>query len=193
MKVAIIDYGAGNTKSVQYALQSFDVNTIITANAEEIRTADRIIFPGVGQAKTALQSLNANGLDELIPTLKQPFLGICLGMQLLCNANAEANTKGLGIFNTAVKKITEQVKVPHMGWNTIESLSSPLFNGIEDGVYVYFVHSYFVPISPETTAYCNYGESFSAALNKNNFYGCQFHPEKSGDLGSKILKNFIEL
>jgi len=191
--VVIIDYGAGNIQSVQFALERIGIHALLTKDPKQINEADKVIFPGVGHAGPALKALRENGLDTLIPTLKQPVLGICLGMQLMCNFSEENNEKGLGIFLIDVKKFTESNKVPHIGWNTLNNTSSILFEGITANAYTYFVHSYFSEIGSETIAETQYGQSFSAALQKDNFYGCQFHPEKSGAVGQHILKNFIEL
>ncbi|MFT5824345.1 MAG: glutamine amidotransferase [Crocinitomix sp.] len=200
MRVAIIDYGAGNTQSVLYALEHLNVHGIITNNREEIQSADKIILPGVGHAKPALAQLKKNKLDELIPTLNQPFLGICLGMQLLCRYIEEGNVNGLNIFETDVYKFKadhieqeKKIKVPHMGWNNLQALSSPLFKDLKEGSYVYFVHSYYAELNKQTIANCQYGKTFAAAMQQENFYGCQFHPEKSGEAGLQLLKNFIEL
>lgn len=193
MKIAIIDYGAGNIKSIQFALNRLGFDGILTNNPDEIRSAEKVIFPGVGEASSAMKKLKNSGLDELIPTLKQPVLGICLGMQLMCNHTEEGDTKGLGIFDTKVVQFSNQVKVPHMGWNTIYNLQSPLFQGINEKEYLYLVHSYYAPLSENTIANTIYEKEFSSALQLNNFYGVQFHPEKSGMVGEQILKNFLNL
>ncbi len=193
MEVALINYGAGNVKSVSYAFERLGVTPNLTANAEEILKADYVIFPGVGQAAHAMNALKKKGLDELIPNLTQPVLGICLGMQLMCNFSAEGNVNGLGIFDTAVERFEPTVKVPHTGWNSIAFESHPLFKKIDQKAYVYFVHSYFMNKTKNTVATTNYGKPFSAAIQKNNFYGCQFHPEKSGAVGNQILQNFLTL
>lgn len=192
-KVAIIDYGAGNIQSVLFALERLGINAVLTDDPEKIRSASKVILPGVGHATPALNALKEKGLDKLIPQLKQPVLGICLGMQLMCRFSEENNEEALGIFNVDVKKFPSGEKVPHMGWNAIDSIASPLFKDVDSSSYVYFVHSYFAETGDETIASTNYGTSFSAALNKDNFYGSQFHPEKSGEVGQIILKNFIEL
>ena len=192
-KVAIIDYGAGNIQSVQFALERMGIKAILTNDRKQIEESDKVIFPGVGNADPALKALQKTGLDQLIPTLTQPVLGICLGMQLMCDFLEENNQAGLGIFSVDVRKFSAKRKVPHMGWNMIEKTDSMLFKGISDNAYVYFVHSFFADIGEPTTAETNYGLKFSSALQKDNFYGCQFHPEKSGETGQKILKNFIEL
>jgi glutamine amidotransferase len=199
MNVVIIKYNAGNIMSVDYAMRRLAITPQVTDDHELIRAADRVIFPGVGEASTTMQYLREKRLDQLIPDLKQPVLGICLGLQLMCNASEEGNTACLGIFNETVRKFkpppaqTDPVKVPHMGWNTLYALRSPLFSGIAERTYTYFVHSYYVPAGPETIARCDYITPISAALQRNNFYGTQFHPEKSGKPGSQILKNFLEL
>ncbi len=192
IKVAIIDYGAGNIQSIQFALNRLGITGVLSSNADEIRAADKVIFPGVGQASAAMKKLQQTGLDELIPNLTQPVLGICLGMQLMCNHSEEGNTNGLGIFDVNVIKFSNHVKVPHMGWNTIYNLSSPLFEGIRENEFMYLVHSFYAPLSENTLATSNYELEFSTALHRNNFYGVQFHPEKSGIFGEQILKNFLE-
>lgn len=193
MNVVIIDYGAGNIQSVQFALERLSVKATLTNNPDQISVADKVIFPGVGHAMPAMNALRNMGLDKLIPTLTQPVLGICLGMQLLCSYSEENHKDGLGIFKANVKKFTNQMKIPHIGWNTIELTNNRLVAGVEENSYVYFVHSYYAEICPSTIAATNYGVRFSAALQKANFYGCQFHPEKSGDIGEQILSNFLTL
>ena len=193
MNIAIIDYGAGNIKSIQFAIKRIGYNALLTSDAQTIMRADKVIFPGVGQASHAMKMLKASGLDELIPTLKQPVLGICLGMQLMCNHTEENNTKGLGIFNVEVKKFSNVVKVPQMGWNTIANLKSILFKGIKENEYMYLVHSYYATQSKESIATTHYEMEYASALKKDNFYGVQFHPEKSSKAGEQILKNFINL
>ena len=193
MKIAIIDYGAGNIKSIQFALNRLGFEGILTSNPNEIQSAAKVIFPGVGEASSAMKKLKNSGLNELIPTLKQPVLGICLGMQLMCNHTEEGNTNGLGIFDTNVIRFSNQVKVPHMGWNIIFNLQSPLFQGINENVYLYLVHSFYAPLSENTIAMTNYELQYSSALQLNNFYGVQFHPEKSGLVGEKLLQNFLNL
>jgi len=193
MNIIIIDYGAGNIKSIQFAFKRLGVEAILSSDIEEIKNADKVIFPGVGEASTAMQKLKESGLDMLIPTLKQPVLGICLGMQLLCNFTEENNTKGLGIFNTKVKRFTNEVKVPQISWNTISNLESELFKGIDEGEFMYLVHSYYAESCDEEIAMTNYGVDYASALQKDNFYGVQFHPEKSSEAGELVLKNFIEL
>ncbi len=191
--IAIINYNAGNTQSVANALQSLGCEFCITDDVNKIQEASKIILPGVGHAQTAMYYLQEKKLDRLIPTLTQPFLGICLGLQLLCSFSEEGNTKGLGVFNAIVKKFPSTEIVPHMGWNNCEHLQSNLFNDITTADDYYFVHSYFAGICNNTIASSNYILPFSAAMRKNNFYATQFHPEKSGQNGSKLLKNFITL
>lgn len=193
MKIAIIDYGAGNVKSIEFALQRLGYSSELTSNAKTIKAADRVIFPGVGEASSAMKMLKSTGLDRLIPTLEQPVLGICLGMQLMCNYCEEGDTKGLNIFDVKVVKFNNQLKVPQVGWNTIFDLKTDLFNGIEENSYMYLVHSFYVPAYRDSIANSSYGVDYSVALHKNNFYGVQFHPEKSGKIGEQILKNFIEI
>ena len=193
MKLIIIDYGAGNIKSIQFAFKRLGIDAVLSSDAEEIKAADKVIFPGVGEASSAMTKLKESGLDTLIPQLKQPVLGICLGMQLMCNSTEEGNTEGLGIFNVDVKRFSNDVKVPQMGWNTITSLDSPLFEGIKDQDYMYLVHSYYAEDSDESIAKTSYELEYASALQKDNFYGVQFHPEKSGKSGEKILENFLNL
>lgn len=193
MNTVIIDYGAGNTKSVQFALKRLGVEAILTNNEELIRKADKVIFPGVGHANSAMEKLAEVELDKVIPNLKQPVLGICLGMQLMCKFSEEGSTNGLGIFDLEVLKFSDNNKIPQIGWNNIFNLKSNLFDELNEKEFMYFVHSYYVPLVEDTIATANYGLDYSAALQKNNFYGCQFHPEKSGDKGELILKNFLKL
>ena len=193
MNIIIIDYGAGNIQSIQFALQRLGYEGILSSNINDIQAADKVIFPGVGEASSAMKKLRESGLDQIIPNLKQPVLGICLGMQLMCNATEEGNTTGLGIFNVNCVKFSKAVKVPQMGWNNICNLESELFNGILEKEYMYLVHSYFAPKCAETIAITDYDLEYSSALRKNNFYGTQFHPEKSGKIGEQILKNFLSL
>ena len=193
MNVVIIDYGAGNTKSVQFALKRLGVEAVLTNNFDLILKADKVIFPGVGHASSAMEQIKRFGLEQLISTLKQPVLGVCLGMQLMCKFSEEGNTKGLGIFDLEVKKFGTENKIPQIGWNTIFDLKSELLSGLNENEFMYFVHSFYVPLAQETIATANYGLDYSAALQKNNFYGCQFHPEKSGDKGELILKNFLSI
>ena len=193
MKIAIINYGAGNIQSILFAIERLGYTAVLTNNPDEIQEADKVIFPGVGEASYAMRKLKESGLDSLIPTLKQPVLGICLGMQLMCQHSEEGNTDGLGIFDANVIRFSTQVKVPQMGWNQIYNLKSPLFEGINDNEYMYLVHSYYVPNCNEAIANTNYDVEYASALQKNNFYGTQFHPEKSGDVGEQILANFLKL
>jgi glutamine amidotransferase len=193
MKIVIINYGAGNIQSIQFALQRLGFDGILSNNPNEILSADKVIFPGVGQANSAMKILCESGLDSLIPTLKQPVLGICLGMQLMCNFSEEGNTKGLGIFDVDVIKFSSNVKVPQMGWNTIYNLKSDLFKGIPENEYMYLVHSFYAAKSTETIANTDYEKEYSVALQKDNFYGVQFHPEKSGRMGEQILYNFLNI
>jgi glutamine amidotransferase len=193
MKIVIINYGAGNIQSIMFAIERLGFKAVLSNNTDEIKAADKVIFPGVGEASSAMKMLLESGLDSLIPTLKQPVLGICLGMQLMCNASEEGDTKGLGIFDIDVIKFTTKVKVPQMGWNQIYNLSSPLFDGIAENEYMYLVHSFYAPICAEAIATTNYEVEYASALQKGNFYGTQFHPEKSGDVGEKILGNFLKI
>lgn len=193
MKLLIIDYGAGNIKSIQFAFKRLGINAVLSNNIDEIKAADKIIFPGVGEASSAMKMLKESGLNEVIPKLKQPVLGICLGMQLMCRFSEEGNTKGLGIFDVDIKRFTNSLKVPQMGWNVIFDLKSALFNGIKEKEFMYLVHSFYAETCDESIATTDYKISYASALQKNNFYGVQFHPEKSGLEGAKILKNFIEL
>ncbi len=193
MKIAIINYGAGNIQSIKFAIQRIGFQSVLTNDANQILAADKVIFPGVGEASSAMYKLKDSGLDTLIPKLKQPFLGICLGMQLMCTSSEEGSTKGLGIFDVEVIKFANSVKVPQIGWNQITELQTDLFKAIPEEEYVYLVHSYYAPICDETIAKCHYGVGYSAALKKDNFYGTQFHPEKSSNVGQKILLNFLNL
>ena len=193
MKIAIINYGAGNIQSIQFALQRLGYEGILTNNPDEISASDKVIFPGVGEASSAMKKLTESGLDKLIPTLKQPVLGICLGMQLMCNHSEEGNTTGLGIFDVNIVKFSSRVKAPQMGWNTITNLKSNLFDKISEDQHMYFVHSFYAPKCFETIANTNYETQYSTALRKNNFYGVQFHPEKSGKMGEQILSNFLKI
>ncbi|RFN58283.1 imidazole glycerol phosphate synthase subunit HisH [Marixanthomonas ophiurae] len=193
MNIVIIDYGAGNIKSLQFAIERLGFTAVLSNNEEEIKNADKVIFPGVGHADSAMKMLKETGLDKLIPTLKQPVFGICLGMQLLCTSSEEGNTKGLGVFNVDVKRFSNTLKVPQMGWNTISNLESDLFKNISEHEFMYLVHSYYVPPCNETIATTDYGGDYSSALQKNNFYGVQFHPEKSSTAGEIILKNFLTI
>ncbi|OYZ02965.1 MAG: imidazole glycerol phosphate synthase subunit HisH [Sphingobacteriia bacterium 28-36-52] len=196
MKTVIIQYNAGNIQSVLFALERIGVEAIVTDDEEQILQADKVIFPGVGEASTAMQYLKQRKLDQLIIQLKQPVLGICLGMQLMCKFSEENNTQCLGIFDEQVAKfkpVEEQLKIPQIGWNNIYDLQSNLFKGIENNAYCYFVHGYFATKGKHTIASTDYGIAYSSALHKDNFYGVQFHPEKSALVGEQILKNFIEL
>jgi imidazole glycerol-phosphate synthase subunit HisH len=195
MEVLIIKYNAGNVQSVMYALERIGVSYKLSDNFEEIKAAERIIFPGVGEASTAMKSLKMNGLDQLIPSLRQPFLGTCVGMQLLCNHSEENNTKCLGVFDINVKKFdkTDGFKVPQTGWNDIYDLQTPLLQGVNQNSYVYYNHSYYAPICENTIAKTNYILEYSAVLQKNNFYACQFHSEISGDIGQKVFENFMKI
>jgi glutamine amidotransferase len=193
MNLRIVNYGAGNIKSIQFAFQRLGYEAKLTSDAEDLLKADKVIFPGVGEASSAMYKLRESGLDELIPQLKQPVLGICLGMQLMCNHTEEGNTKGLGIFQTNVKRFSNQVKVPQMGWNTITQLKSNLFKGIEPGDFMYLVHSYYAEDCDEKIANTHYELDYASALEHENFFGVQFHPEKSGKKGEQILKNFLRL
>lgn len=193
MRIIIINYGAGNIQSIKFAIKRLGFEAILSDNEEEIRTADKVIFPGVGEASSAMEKLRATGLDKVIPTLTQPVLGICLGMQLMCNHCEEGNTQGLNIFNVDVLKFDATEKVPQIGWNQIENLKSDLFKGISEKEYMYLVHSFYVPMNDEAIATTNYGIKYASALQEKNFYGVQFHPEKSSKAGAQILKNFLEL
>tara|TARA_R110002050_G_scaffold16019_2_gene49104 strand:+ start:202765 stop:203346 length:582 start_codon:yes stop_codon:yes gene_type:complete len=193
MKIVIINYGAGNIQSIKFAIQRLGFEAVLTDNVNEIIAADKVIFPGVGEASSAMHKLKASGLDALIPKLKQPVLGICLGMQLMCNSSEEGDTKGLGVFDVDVIKFSNSVKVPQIGWNQVTGLQTDLFKAIPEKEYIYLVHSYYAPLCLETIATCEYGVSYSAALRKDNFYGTQFHPEKSSTIGAQILKNFLTL
>lgn len=193
MSVAIIDYGAGNIQSLRFALERLGITATLTDQVDEIQQADRVIFPGVGEARSAMTKLQASGLDNLIPTLTQPVLGICLGMQLMCTHTEEGDTTGLGIFDTQVRRFDNQLKVPHMGWNTSKHNALGLFEGIANECYFYMVHSFYAQMCDETIASMEYGLAFSTALQKDNFYGVQFHPEKSSKAGAKLLENFLKL
>lgn len=193
MKLVIIDYGAGNTKSVQFAFKRLGCNAILSNIKDEILSADKIIFPGVGQARNAMERLKATELDTIIPILKQPVLGICLGMQLLCNHSDEGDTNGFGIFNVNVKRFPTEVKVPQIGWNTINKSKLNLFHNLKAEEYMYFVHSFYAELCNDTISETHYGLTYSSALQKNNFYGVQFHPEKSSKAGEQLLSNFLDL
>lgn len=196
MNIVIIKYNAGNIRSVDYALKRLGADAVITDDKEIIKSADKVIFPGVGEAETTMNHLRKNGLDVLIKDLRQPLLGICLGMQLMCGYSEEGSVECLNIFDTEVKRFTphkHEDKVPHMGWNTLGNLKSDLFKGFTKEEYVYFVHSFYVPLNEYTAAETNYILPFSAALHKDNYYATQFHPEKSGTTGEKIIRNFLEI
>lgn len=196
MKIAIVKYNAGNIYSVDYALKRLGAEAVITADKETLMAADKVIFPGVGEAKNTMEYLRAHRLDEVITHLKQPVLGICLGMQLLCQHSEEGNVDCLGIFDTDVKRFVPQRhedKVPHMGWNTLTEVKSNLFKGFDKEEFVYFVHSFYVPLNVHTAAQTDYILPYSSALHKDNFYATQFHPEKSGQAGERILRNFLDL
>ena len=196
MKVAVVKYNAGNIRSVDYALKRLGVEAVITADKEILQSADKVIFPGVGEAGTTMNHLKATGLDELIKNLRQPVFGICLGMQLMCRHSEEGEVDRLNIFDVDVKRFVPQKhedKVPHMGWNTIGKTNSKLFEGFTEEEFVYFVHSFYVPVCDFTAAETDYIHPFSAALHKDNFYATQFHPEKSGKTGERILRNFLDI
>ena len=196
MKVAVIKYNAGNIRSVDYALKCLGVEAVITSDEAVLRAADKVIFPGVGEAETTMSFLRSSGMDKLIKELSQPVLGICLGMQLMCRHSEEGDVDCLGIFDTDVRRFVSQRhedKVPHMGWNTLTKTNSELFKGFTKEEFVYFVHSFYVPVNECTAAVTDYILPFSAALHKDNYYATQFHPEKSGSVGERILRNFLEL
>lgn len=195
MKTVIIKYNAGNVQSVMYALDRLGASYLLTDDEAEIRSADKVIFPGVGEASTAMAYLRQRGLDKLIPSLKQPVLGTCVGMQLMCRHSEENDATCMGIFDIDVRRLPGDVglKVPHTGWNSIHSLKSPLTAGLSENDYVYFVHSYAADVCEHTTAVCEYGRSFSAMLHRDNFYAAQFHAEISGNVGQRILENFLRL
>lgn len=193
--IAIIDYNAGNTRSVLFAMNRLNVDAILTSDHDQILTADKVIFPGVGEASTTMAFLRKQGLDELIPKLKNPVLGICLGLQLMCKHSAENDTRCIGIFDVEVKRFapSPDIKIPQMGWNQIKDLKSPLFANNREGDYAYFVHSYYAELSDKTICSTNHGLTFSSGLHRDNFYATQFHPEKSGKVGELILKSFLSL
>jgi glutamine amidotransferase len=199
MNIVIIKYNAGNIMSVDYALQRLGITATVTDDHNLIRAADKIIFPGVGEASTTMMYLKERNLDKVITELKQPVLGICLGLALMCRYSEEGNTTCMGIFHEEVRKFLplsgseDKPKVPHMGWNTVYDLKCKIFEQITENQYVYFVHSYYAAAGPDTIAVCRYIVPFSAALHRNNFYATQFHPEKSGKAGSQLLRNFLEL
>ena len=191
-KIVIIRYNAGNIRSVDFALRRLGIEAEISDDPDIIRLADKVIFPGVGEASSTMDHLRQRGLDEVIKNLSQPVLGICLGMQLMCSYSEEGTTECINIFDTGVLKFTSG-KVPHMGWNALEGLKGALYNKIDSGTYVYYVHSYYIPENPFTTAVSHYGIRFSASMQRDNFFATQYHPEKSGSYGEIILKNFIQL
>lgn len=196
MNIAVVKYNAGNIRSVMGALSRLGVNALLTDREEELRSADKVIFPGVGEASTTMEYLKAHGLDRIIKDLKQPVLGICLGQQLMCSHSEEGSTDCLGIFDVPVLKFQpgrHEDKVPHMGWNTIETTGNGLFKGFTKPEFVYFVHSFYVPVCEWTAARTEYILPFTASLHKDNFYATQFHPEKSGPTGERILKNFLDI
>lgn len=194
MKVAVIKYNAGNTASVLYALERLGVSAYVTDDADKIWQADKVILPGVGEASTAMAYLSERNLDDVISSLTQPVLGICLGMQLMCSFSEENDTPCLGVVSRAVRKITASgVKVPHTGWNTVTSLKGPIFDGVADRSYVYFVHGYAVEGGVGATAETQYGQTFCSAFSHENFHAVQFHPERSGAVGERILENFLKL
>lgn len=194
MRVAIVKYNAGNTVSVANALHRLGVKPVVTDSPDELRAADKVIFPGVGEASTAMSYLRKRGLDAVIKSLTQPVLGICLGMQLMCSYSEENETDCLGILPHRVRLFeSDSLKVPHTGWNRITNLNSPLFYGVSEGSYVYFVHGYYVEPGVETTAVTEYGNEFSSGIDLDNFYAVQFHPEKSGEVGERILENFLRI
>lgn len=193
MNVAVIKYNAGNIQSVGFALERLGVKANITDDFDSIRAADKVIFPGVGEAGSTMKYIKERGIDQLLSDLQQPVLGICLGQQLMCMHSEEGDTPCIGIFDVPVLRFPPEGKVPHMGWNNIEDEKGDLFTGLRPDRYFYFVHSYYVPLNDYTAASCNYITRFSAALQKDNFYATQFHPEKSGDAGQQVLKNFLEL
>lgn len=193
MNVAVVKYNAGNTQSLTFALNRLGVEPVLTDDPEKLASADKVIFPGQGEASSAMRYLQGKGLDNVLRELKQPFLGVCLGMQLMCEHTEENDTRGLGIIPVTVRRFRKERKVPHMGWNTLEDPRGPLFENITTGEYLYFVHGYYVEETEYTIAACEYGERFSAAIRKDNFFAIQPHPEKSADTGMHVLKNFLAL
>lgn len=191
--IAIVEYQAGNVRSVANALDRLGYLSVVTNDVAKLQAADKVIFPGVGEAASAMKLLRADGLDEVIKNLKQPVLGICLGLQLMCTHSEEGDTEGLGIFDTEVKRFPAELKVPHMGWNNFTENNGPLFNGIDLNDDCYFVHSYYAVPNDQSVAITNYHLLFAAAMQHKNFYAVQFHPEKSGPVGARILKNFLSL
>ncbi len=193
MSIVILKYNAGNIQSVLFALERLGVDALVTDDINTIQQSSKLIFPGVGEAGSAMAYLKERGLDKVIRSLQQPVLGICLGMQLMCSHSEEADTDCLNIFNAPVKKFNEGLKVPQVGWNTVEERSSILFDGLAQDPYYYFVHSYYAALGEHTAAVTEYGTRFSSALKKDNFYGVQFHPEKSAKAGEQLLKNFLAI
>ena len=192
MSISIIDYGAGNIQSIRFALERLGFSATLTSDTNIIQSSSHVIFPGVGEASSAMAKLKSTGLDTLIPALTQPVLGICLGMQLMCNSSEEGNTKGLGIFDTDVVRFTTKRNVPHMGWNEVDG-RGVLFAKIPSNSHFYMVHSYYAKPNSNTVGTCNYDIDFAAAMAKDNFFGTQFHPEKSGQMGAQLLQNFLQL
>jgi imidazole glycerol-phosphate synthase subunit HisH len=193
MRLVIIKYNAGNIRSVLYALERIGREAVVTDDPVAIREADKVIFPGVGEASTAMDYLRERGLDAVIRGLTQPVLGICLGMQLMCGYSEENDTRCLGIFGEQVRRFPAGgLKVPQIGWNNVYGLRSPLFEGVAEGSYCYFVHGYYAALGAQTIAKTDYGQAYSSALHRDNFYGVQFHPEKSAEAGERILRNFID-
>ncbi len=192
-KIVIVNYGAGNIQSIKFAVKRLGENAVLSSDPNEIMAADKVIFPGVGEASSAMKMLKRIGLDKIIPNLTQPVLGVCLGMQLMCESTEEGNTTGLGIFDAKVVKFKNGLKVPQIGWNKIYNLKSELFKGVKEDDYIYLVHSYYIPECVETIATTEYGVEYTSAIQKKNFYGVQFHPEKSSSAGEKILENFLRL
>lgn len=193
MNIAIVKYNAGNIRSVTYALQRLGVEPCISDDADTLRAADKVIFPGVGEASTAMRYLKERKLDVLLPSLKQPVLGVCLGLQLMCRHSEEGDTACMGIFDIEVRRFRHELKVPHMGWNQLQPKEHPLFKDLPEESYLYYVHSYYAELSEYTIGTTDYGIPYSAALSKDNFYALQAHPEKSGATGEKILENFLKL
>ncbi len=193
MNIVIVKYNAGNIHSVKLALKRLGMDAVVSDHRERIEEADKVIFPGVGEANSAMAYLRKHQIDQTLQNLRQPILGICLGLQLMCRHSQENDTQALGLFDVPVVKFPPQDKVPHMGWNAVYNLKGPLFKNIGEGRFVYFVHSYYAPVTTETSAVCNYMVPFSAALQQDNFFAVQFHPEKSSDVGEQILRNFLNL
>lgn len=199
--IAVIDYNTGNLKSVENALQRLGADFVVTSDEAVVRSASGVLLPGVGEASSAMARLVSTGLDKVIPTLASPVLGICIGMQLMCVHSDEGDVDGMGIFRSQVVKFSpedtsadERIKIPQMGWNTVSAVSSPLFEGIPDRSWFYYVHSFYAEVCEDTAAVTTYGcRPFSAALRRNNFFGVQFHPEKSGTIGSELLSNFLKM